>query len=391
LSGMEKKKKKIVTKNKKKNILFVGPFPPHQRGGGENAAYSLAKSIKKKGSNVFVLSMGKDKFFETYEDSGIKFYRIDKFYTGRKHRFSLFHVIRYFTVELFNLLMFLSTLYLIIRHKINAVHISTFHQMSFSPLIAAKLLFRKTLITFHSHELFCFFSSLTPSCGGVGNGHCGECMLKIQKSPKFLNKSNKHAALYKAATASADYLIRFVLFLKLKVAQTADHILFPSEYLRNYYVGHGFDAKKTKVIYNFLNDRKADGKSAKDFKRRLGIKDEKVILFVGNIIEFKGPEVLLDAFSILKKNLKNNKNTMKSNKNIKLMFVGYGDLLDKLKTKASELKLNGRVVFTDWIPRDDVVSAYNLSDIVVIPSLFPETFSFIFLEAFNASTERPAF
>jgi glycosyltransferase involved in cell wall biosynthesis len=353
-----------------KNVLLVGPFPPHQRGGGENAAYSLARAIKKRGFNVFVLSMGKGKFFEEYEDGGIRFYRIDKFYENRRYRFSLFHVFRYLTIELFNPFIFIFTIYLILKHKIDVVHLSTFHQISFSPLIAAKLLYRRTLITFHSHELFCFFSSLLPVCHGIRKGKCGLCMLNVHKFPEILKKYN---VIYKIAIATANYLIKYILFLNLKAAHLADYIIFPSNYLRNFYIRYGFRENNTKVIYNFLNDFKSNTEDIKRLKKSFGIKNEIVILFVGNLIEAKGPHVLLDAFNLLKRK-----------KNLRLIFVGGGPLLEELKKKASKLKLNEHIVFTGWIPNRDVAAMYNLSDVVVIPSLFPETFSLVFLEAFSA-------
>jgi len=105
----------------------------------------------------------------------------------------------------------------------------------------------------------------------------------------------------------------------------------------------------------------------------LGLKNERVILFVGNIIWAKGPEILLYAFKLLKKK-----------KNLKLIFVGDGHFLEKLKRKTSELKLDKHVIFTGWVSRKDLMSMYSLSDIVVIPSVFPETFSLVFLEAFSS-------
>jgi glycosyltransferase involved in cell wall biosynthesis len=353
-----------------KNILFVGPFPPHQRGGGENVAYSLAKGIKRRGFNVFVLSMGKDKFFEKYDDNGIKFYRIDKFYEGRKYRFSLFHILRYLTIELFNPLIFFFTIYLILKHKINVVHLSTFHQISFSPLIAAKLLGRKTLITFHSYELFCPISSMIPSCYGIKKGKCGSCMLNIHKFPKIFNN---YDSIYKTATAIANHITKFILFLNLKVAHLADYIIFPSNYLENFYIRYGLRKNNTKVICNFLNGFKNNKEDVRRLKKSLGIKNEKIILFVGNMLEVKGPDILLNAFKFLRKK-----------KNLKLIFVGEGPFLEKLKKLSFKLKLDKYVIFTGWISGSTLSSVYSLSHIVTIPSLFPETFSLIFLEAFTA-------
>lgn len=353
-----------------RNILFVGPFPPHQKGGEENAAYWLAKAIKKRGFNVFVLSMGRDKFFETYEDNGIKFYRVDKFYEDRRHRFSLFQILRYLTIEVFNPFIFIFTIYLILRHRINVVHLSTLRQISLSPLIAAKILCRKTLITFHSHELFCFLSSLTIDCYKEKKNRCGECLLTIHNFPSFFKK---YHVINRIVVATANHLIKAVLFLKLKSANLSDYALFPSNYLKNFYIKHGLRVSEAKVIHNFLDKTKNSKKNLEEFKKKLGLGNEKIILFVGSMIEIKGPGILLKAFSLLKEK-----------KNLKLIFVGEGYFLEELKRKASEMKLNKQVIFTGWVSNRDLASAYSLSHIIVIPSLLPETFCLVFLEAINA-------
>jgi glycosyltransferase involved in cell wall biosynthesis len=353
-----------------KNILFVGTFPPHQKAGGENATYNLARAIKAKRFNVFVLSMGKNKFFERYKDHGMEIYRVDKFYENRRHGFSLFQTFRYFTIELFNPFIFLFTIYLILKYRINIVHLSTFHQLSSSPLIAAKLLFRKTLITFHSHELFCSLSSLDNECKKVRKGKCGYCVFNIQKLPKGLRK---YSIIYKIAVSIANNLIKSISFFNLKVANLANYITFPSVYLRNFYIKYGLKERDTIVTYNFLNSSRISKENVKKIKKLYKIKNERIILFVGNMLEVKGPDVLLNAFKLLKEK-----------GNLKLVFVGHGPFLEELKKITSRLKLGKYVIFTGWIPNEDLKALYDLSDIVVIPSVFPETFSLIFLEAFSS-------
>ena len=71
------------------------------------------------------------------------------------------------------------------------------------------------------------------------------------------------------------------------------------------------------------------------------------------------------------------------------LFSGiYGTLLQKGEvtlgfTIPLEMKLEEKVVITGWIPREELMSVYDVADVVVIPSLFPETFSLVFLEAFS--------
>jgi glycosyltransferase involved in cell wall biosynthesis len=360
---------------KKRRILFVGPYPPHQTGGHEYVTAKTAKAMKDRGFDVFVLFMGKEKFFERYDDNGIKVYRIDKFYFDRRWRFSMFQIFRYFTFELFNPFIFLMTMYVILRHRIDVVHFSSFHQISMSPLIAAKLLYRKVIVTMHSHELFCFISSLNTVCPGSEKHKCGECILNDQKIPGFL-KGNRF--LYKVAAGLANQMIKSMLFIRLKAVRLADVVTFPSEYLEKYHIEHGINPAKSVLIYNFLYNPEVKESVTREFEEKWGLKGKGIIMFAGHMINLKGPDVLLKAFANLLKNKK-----WAKRKNLRLLMIGRGPLLPALKRKAARLGIKDRTVFTGWVPRIELMSAYSLSDVVVIPSRFAETFSMIFLEAFS--------
>lgn len=360
---------------KNRRILLVGPYPPHQNiGGHEYVTLNTARAMKERGFDVYVLFLGKNKFFEKYEDKGIKVYRIDKFYFNRKYSFNIFQILRYFTFELFNPFVFLLTLYVILRHRIDVVHVSSFHQISISPLIAARMLHRKIIMTMHSHELFCFISTLSTKCPGSEKHQCGECILNDQKIPEFLTRSK---FLYNLVSSIANQMIKSVLFIRFNATKLADIITFPSEYLKEYHIKHGVDPAKSMLIYNFLYNPRVNRRITREFEEKWNLKDKKIIIFAGNIIKLKGPDTLLNAFAKLLKK----KKWMKKN-NLRLLMIGTGPFVPELKKKVAELGISDYVIFTGWVPRIELMSAYALSDVVVIPSKFAETFSLIFLEAF---------
>ena len=113
-----------------------------------------------------------------------------------------------------------------------------------------------------------------------------------------------------------------------------------------------------------------------DCKEKLGIGDEKVILFYGALEKRKGIDVLLDAFVEIC-NLKI--------ENCKLILVGTGPEGENLKLKVQSLKLKDKVVFLDWVDNSKLPDYLDASDVFVYPSVpfggWEEQFGYAMAEA----------
>ncbi|MDA2921937.1 glycosyltransferase family 4 protein [Patescibacteria group bacterium AH-259-L07] len=100
--------------------------------------------------------------------------------------------------------------------------------------------------------------------------------------------------------------------------------------------------------------------------------DDRIVLFVGGLDRahyFKGLEVLLRAIVRMKDK-------------IKLLIVGEGELKQKYKRMARELKIDDRVIFAGRVGNKDLPQYYNLADVFVLPSISrSEAFGLVFLEA----------
>jgi len=207
----------------RKNILMVGSYPPHQVGGGESQQQLLSRMFKENGYSVFVLSMSITKNFEVYDEDGIKVYRVGKFQENRRGSLSFFQALKYVTLEIFNPLLFLFTIFLITKHRINSVHITNFNQISLSPLIASKLLMRNTIVTMHTHELLCSYSCILPFCYGIRKGKCGDCLLRYHKLPKNVKTSEM------ILNPTFNSIASFILSVKFNITNSlTDKIVFPS-------------------------------------------------------------------------------------------------------------------------------------------------------------------
>ena len=97
-----------------------------------------------------------------------------------------------------------------------------------------------------------------------------------------------------------------------------------------------------------------------NFQEKYSI-DEKFILFLGRFHTVKGIDTLLESFNQIKNN-----NLLK---NIKLVIMGvdfgYQNIMEQ---KISEFELSEKLVIIKKPPREDVISAYENCEFLVLPS-----------------------
>ncbi|MFQ5454505.1 MAG: glycosyltransferase family 4 protein, partial [Candidatus Zixiibacteriota bacterium] len=90
------------------------------------------------------------------------------------------------------------------------------------------------------------------------------------------------------------------------------------------------------------------------------IKYEKpTILYLGRIKKYKSIQHLIKAFKIVKEKLPDSK----------LMIVGNGDYLDKLKSLSNSLQLENDIEFTGFVATEEKVNRLRKAHVAVLPSL----------------------
>ncbi|MBI3586611.1 MAG: glycosyltransferase [Ignavibacteriales bacterium] len=101
-----------------------------------------------------------------------------------------------------------------------------------------------------------------------------------------------------------------------------------------------------------------EGLVKSDARAKLGLTDERVMLFFGYVRRYKGLHILLDAMPKILEKLK-----------VKLLVVGefYGDE-EKYRAQIAEYKLQNNVlVHSDYVPNDKVGLYFSACDVVVLP------------------------
>jgi len=137
----------------------------------------------------------------------------------------------------------------------------------------------------------------------------------------------------------------------------------------------GTDEKKIKPIYESHHKRFQiieDPKQLKKIRQKYSL-PEQFILFVGGITPLKNLGNLLRAFKEIKNKLSN----------LQLVVVGFKRW--KFKKDISlikQLKLEDKVIFTGFVPDDDLPAIYNLAHLYILPSFY-EGFGIPVLEAMS--------
>ncbi|MFH1642288.1 MAG: glycosyltransferase family 4 protein [Nanoarchaeota archaeon] len=139
-----------------------------------------------------------------------------------------------------------------------------------------------------------------------------------------------------------------------------DKIVVVSELLKAEVQRSGIPINKIVTICNSINTESFISKNTNFEKLResLGINiNEKVVITVGRVTSEKGHIYLLEAAEKVLKNFNR----------VKFLIVGDGKLLNFLKVKARELKIENKVIFAGM--RNDIPDLLNIGDVFILPSL----------------------
>ena len=141
--------------------------------------------------------------------------------------------------------------------------------------------------------------------------------------------------------------------------RAADGIVAVSRNLAEHLVRMGVEPSKVKVIYDGV-DKKLFSPGDKTRERAILDlpQDERVILFVGNLVPVKAVDVLLRACAELR--LKE--------AGIRLVIVGQGPLRGSLERLANDLGIGDRVQFAGSRPHSELPRWFRAADVCVLPS-----------------------
>lgn len=290
-------------------------FARYKRGGAELAAYHLALEMAKKNEvNIFTTSINSKDSFEEYDDV---------------------NVYRYGT-----------------KFRIDAGNIS------FG-------LFTKPL----SHDADIIHAHFSTPPGELAGARCA----KKRKVPFVLTYHGDWQESF-GGFIRRTALSFYNKYLLDKVLSYADVIISPSEY----YIDESRFLEKYRdkivVIPNGIKIEDFDiSLSREQCREQLGLPlNKNMILFVGNLIPYKGPDILVKAIPAIVKEVPDTE----------LVFVGSGGMRAELEELSQKLGVEKYVKFAGFVEERLKPLYYRAADVFCLPStLNTEVFPIVLLEA----------
>jgi len=258
--------------------------------------HEQAKFLVKNGHNVYVITLGDSEDKKQEIKEGIKVYRI---------KIKSFFILKRL---LFSLSMLKNLISLNKKYNFGIIHSHFVGPLTALIGLTSKLIKRPFVITAH----------------GIG-------LLNDSRFKKILTK--------------------FYLSFPLKIICVSNYVAqLAAKYTKKnkiVVINNGIDPEKLKPTRN-----------VSDFKKKLNLKNEKILLSVGNLVERKGIGVIIKSLPEI----------VKIYPDIKYFIIGDGPEKKNLQKIVHELALEKYVVFIDYVSDQDLANFYNICDIFVLMS-----------------------
>jgi len=158
-------------------------------------------------------------------------------------------------------------------------------------------------------------------------------------------------------------LLKKFNLLKKIVVRALNHsseIVAVSNFTKNELVNLGVKEDRITIIKpipNFIKKPIIQENSFEELKIKFTHSKDKIIFFLGRLVERKGVEFLIQALPLIK------------SKNFHLIISGEGHLLEKLKKLTKSLDLNHKVTFFESPTDSEIAMLGSISDVFVCPSI----------------------
>lgn len=158
---------------------------------------------------------------------------------------------------------------------------------------------------------------------------------------------------------------------EIEAAKKLALILTPSNYIKEQLLLNGFSEEKILILPPFLLNES-------QIESIVTAPETTDLLFVGRIVQSKGLHLLLESMKLLPESTT-------------LTVVGDGPDLNADKNFARVFGLENRVYFAGWQSADNLNRFYQQSKMLVVPSMGPEAFGLVGLEAMAMAKPIVAF
>ncbi len=326
-------------------------FPPYKTGGAEHIAYLLAKEYVTAGHTVFVITTSQNKNLSVVADlGGINVYRL---YTNIPERLRPWS-------SLYNPQVVPMVRNILTRKKPDVIHAHNIHNyLSYQVLKVIHALQIPAVMTLHDAMSFAYgkyYQFIDPT--------------DISPLPNICYKPLGFWATLKANRFRTIPFRNFII--KTYLQKYVTKLVSVSHELQQALHAHGI--KDAMVVPNGIDVGAftADPQQVIALKNVYDLHDKRIVLFAGRISYLKGGEHLLKAMKMVCTVMHD----------AVLLIVGkqtgYGNQMQQM---AKDLGIAHRVIFTGWLSREDLMTAYQCCNVAVTPSIYLDNFPTVNLEA----------
>ena len=142
-------------------------------------------------------------------------------------------------------------------------------------------------------------------------------------------------------------------YLTMHILHKADLVLPTTKWMEDDFAKKGVARSKMMSYPNGINIRRFSSANGEEIRRRYGLEDSKVVIYIGTMQKERYLDVLIHAFS----------KVSKSRKDVKMLMVGDGTDKRNLEKLVNELGIESDVIFTGQVSPYEVPKFIEVADI----------------------------
>jgi len=307
-------------------ILLINDYG-FPEGGVESYIESLKKILEKKGHKVKIFTSNSHPELRHFNDYEYQFINTK----------SIFRFIPY----IFNINSYFSLKKVLKEFKPDVIHLHyIFYHTSPSVLLLLKDI--PTIMTLHAHEIIAPMGiTINKMCKHSIIGYCPICV----GIPNYIIEKFK----------------RFIFHI---LSNNIDIYITPSNYYMDLHERYGLT--NIQKVFNGIN-----------LFNYYKLYNDHCIVYAGRLTPGKGVQVLIKSIPLI----------LKIVPDLKVYIIGSGPYYKELFLMAKNLRITNSVYFINKVERQELSTYYRKANVVIIPSIWTETFGLVGVEAM--STGRP--
>lgn len=350
----------FTTHRYKKVCIITTVFPPYPSeatkisiGGAAIDLVSMAQVLRESGFDVSIVALD----FVTnkgHRSDPVYVSRVGSYIPYSMERNMVKNALRFLLRETLNPLVLRRLLSALIRQRPDVIVLGQTNQLGLAPHIASKILGIPLYLR-------CDWS-----CPSYPERNPCDLKYRIRNCGNCLNKKNG-LRLSSVSKFVFGIIASLIFVIKMYIWRRSTGAIAASNFNKKRYEDYGMAPEKILTIHPYRQLAKIPAKS----KTSNVLRNDKSlkILFVGRLSKEKGVLLLLNAFQ----------KVIDRHDNVKLMVAGDGPLRPIIERFSR--RYPDHVLYMGWLGDIELSQTYQVADVVIIPSIVPESHPIVAEEA----------